>query len=145
RCAGRHHHRRGGLCRRRLPQPPKARPTCFSRSGEGVGCARWRPGSVVRITCPRRRGRHRNQRRLEMRRSLKIATAGVALFGLLALAGCTTDPAVVPGATEDPGEPPAGVDNEWFDQALFDKQYAERGVAPQGPADEPYLQHINAE
>ncbi len=81
-----------------------------------------------------------------MRRSLKIATAGVALVGLFALAGCTTDPSVVPSQSPAPtttgGTAPS---NEWFDQALFDKQYAERGVAPQGPADSPYLQYINAE
>src|SRR5690606_15560454 len=35
--------------------------------------------------------------------------------------------------------------DEWFDQALFDKQDAERSVTPEGPADQPYLQTINAE
>lgn len=78
-----------------------------------------------------------------MRRSMKIATAGVALFGLIALAGCTTDPSVAPAESENPEE--AAETTEWFDQELFDKQDEERGVEPQGPADEPYLQHINAE
>lgn len=78
-----------------------------------------------------------------MRRSMKIATAGVALFGLIALAGCTTDPSVAPVESENPEETAATT--EWFDQELFDKQNEERGVDPQGPADEPYLQHINAE
>mgnify|MGYP003365636368 FL=1 len=78
-----------------------------------------------------------------MRRSMKIATAGVALFGLIALAGCTTDPSVAPGESENPEE--SAETTEWFDQELFDKQMEERGVEPQGPADEPYLQHINAE
>lgn len=78
-----------------------------------------------------------------MRRSMKIATAGVALFGLIALAGCTTDPSVAPVESENPDETVATT--EWFDQELFDKQNEERGVDPQGPADEPYLQHINAE
>lgn len=78
-----------------------------------------------------------------MRRSMKIATAGVALFGLIALAGCTTDPSVAPAESENPEE--SAETTEWFDQELFDKQMGERDVEPQGPADEPYLQHINAE
>ncbi|MGM1016898.1 MAG: substrate-binding domain-containing protein [Actinomycetota bacterium] len=78
-----------------------------------------------------------------MRRSMKIATAGVALFGLIALAGCTTDPSVAPPESEESEE--SAETTEWFDQELYDKQFDERGVEPQGPADEPYLQHINAE
>lgn len=78
-----------------------------------------------------------------MRRSMKIATAGVALFGLIALAGCTTDPSVAPAESDNPEE--SAETTEWFDQELFDKQNEERGVEPQGPADQPYLQHINAE
>ncbi|MFJ6532136.1 substrate-binding domain-containing protein [Microbacterium sp. NPDC091662] len=78
-----------------------------------------------------------------MRRSMKIATAGVALFGLIALAGCTTDPSVAPVESDDPDA--TAETTEWFDQELFDKQDEERGVNPQGPAGEPYLQHINAE
>lgn len=78
-----------------------------------------------------------------MRRSMRIATAGVALFGLIALAGCTTDPSVAPAESGSPDE--SAETTEWFDQELFDKQMEERGVEPQGPADEPYLQHINAE
>lgn len=81
-----------------------------------------------------------------MRRSTTIATAAVALIGVFALAGCTTDPSVTPPAETDPApgasEAPA---NEWFDQALFDTQDAQRSVVPEGPADEPYLQHIDAE
>lgn len=79
-----------------------------------------------------------------MRRSMKIATTTVALVGLFALAGCTTDPSVAP--PDASGEPSAPAEaNEWFDQAQFDKQYAEREVVPEGPEDEPYLQYINAE
>ena len=63
--------------RRRSARTPPASPD----HGEGARRARWRDGSV-RITCPRRRGCRRNQRRLEMRRSLKIATTSVALVGL---------------------------------------------------------------
>ena len=57
-----------------------------------------------------------------MRRSMKIATAGVALFGLIALAGCTTDPSVAPAESENPEE--SAETTEWFDQELFDKQMA---------------------
>ncbi|MDR2998023.1 MAG: substrate-binding domain-containing protein [Microbacterium sp.] len=77
-----------------------------------------------------------------MRRSMRIATVTVAVFGLIALAGCTTDPSVAPPKSEDPGASPGA--SEWFDQELFDKQNAERDVVPDGPEDEPYLQHINA-
>jgi ribose transport system substrate-binding protein len=79
-----------------------------------------------------------------MRRSLKIATTVVALAGLFALAGCTTDPNVAPpDSTAEPTED-SGT-NEWFDQALFDTQMAQREVVPEGPEDEPYLQYIDAE
>ncbi|MFC0197830.1 substrate-binding domain-containing protein [Microbacterium arthrosphaerae] len=75
---------------------------------------------------------------------MKIATTSVALVGLFALAGCTTDPNVAPpdssaAPTEDSGE------NSWFDQELFDTQMAQREVVPEGPEDEPYLQYIDAE
>lgn len=79
-----------------------------------------------------------------MRRSMKIATAAVALVGLFALAGCTTDPGVAP--PESSAEPTQdGGENTWFDQALFDTQMAQRDVVPEGPEDEPYLQYIDAE
>ena len=78
-----------------------------------------------------------------MRRSLKVGTASAALIGLFVLAGCTTDPGVT--SPSESASEPAAATNEWFDQALFDKQFAERDVVPAGPEDEPYLQHINAE
>ena len=79
-----------------------------------------------------------------MRRSLKIATTSVALVGLFALAGCTTDPNVAPpDSSAEPTDD--GGANEWFDQALFDTQMAQREVVPEGPEDEPYLQYIDAE
>lgn len=79
-----------------------------------------------------------------MRRSMKIATTAVALVGLFALAGCTTDPNVAPpDSSAEPTDD--GGANEWFDQALFDTQMAQREVVPEGPEDEPYLQYIDAE
>ena len=78
-----------------------------------------------------------------MRRSVRIATTTVALVGLIALAGCTTDPTVAPpDSTGDATEP---TENEWFDQALFDTQMAQREVVPEGPEDQPWLQYIDAE
>jgi ribose transport system substrate-binding protein len=79
-----------------------------------------------------------------MRRSMKIATASVALVGLIALAGCTTDPNVAP-PDESAAPSEDGGTNEWFDQELFDTQMAQREVVPEGPEDEPYLQYIDAE
>ncbi len=79
-----------------------------------------------------------------MRRSTKIAIAAVAIAGLITLGGCTTDPNVAPPDESGAPAPEAGT-NEWFDQALFDKQNAERDVVPEGPETEPLLQHINAE
>ena len=56
-----------------------------------------------------------------MRRSMKIATTAVALAGVIALAGCTTDPSVAPPDETAPAPTEsAGAANEWFDQALFD-------------------------
>ncbi|MFF2632856.1 substrate-binding domain-containing protein [Microbacterium sp. NPDC058021] len=75
---------------------------------------------------------------------MKIATTSVALLGLFTLAACTTDPAVAPpDASESaPAEEEA---QEWFDQELFDTQFAQREVVPEGPEGEPYLQYIDAE
>lgn len=85
-----------------------------------------------------------------MRRSMRIAPAVVALVSLLALAACTTDPAVTPPGPSGSGSPtqqesstPAA--NEWFDQALYDRQFSQRTVVPEGPDGQPWLQHINAE
>jgi ribose transport system substrate-binding protein len=75
-----------------------------------------------------------------MRRPAQMAVAIVGAAALFALAGCTTDPSVTPPS--DGGETDSV---EWFDQALFDKQLEEIGTTPEGPADQPYLQHINAE
>ncbi|MCR2799790.1 substrate-binding domain-containing protein [Microbacterium sp. zg-Y818] len=80
-----------------------------------------------------------------MRRSMKIATTSVAFVGLFALAACTTDPAVAPPDATESGDAAAPAGNEWFDQELFDAQFAQREVEPAGPEDEPYLQHIDAE
>jgi len=70
-----------------------------------------------------------------------MAAAIVGISAVIALAGCTTDPSVT---APDEGD---GTTEEinWFDQAVFDKQNAERDVVPEGPDGKPYLQYINAE
>lgn len=76
-----------------------------------------------------------------MRRRYTVASAMVGALALIALAGCTTDPSV-----EAPSDEPSAEESvDWFDQALFDKQDAERDVVPEGPEGKPYLQYINAE
>ena len=76
-----------------------------------------------------------------MRRRFTVASAMVGALALITLAGCTTDPNVA-APTDDAATEEAV---EWFDQELYDKQFAERDVVPEGPADQPWLQYINAE
>ncbi|AWB94620.1 ABC transporter substrate-binding protein [Agromyces badenianii] len=77
-----------------------------------------------------------------MRRRYAVASAMVGALALFALAGCTTDPNVA-APSDDAGATEEAV--EWFDQELYDKQYAERSVVPEGPEGQPWLQYINAE
>ncbi len=77
-----------------------------------------------------------------MRRRYVVASAIVGALALITMAGCTTDPNVA-APTDDAGATEESI--EWFDQELYDKQDAERSVTPEGPADQPWLQHINAE
>ena len=77
-----------------------------------------------------------------MRRRFTVASAMVGALALMTLAGCTTDPNVA-APSEDAAASEEAV--EWFDQELYDKQYAERSVTPEGPEGQPWLQHINAE
>ncbi|GAA1857174.1 hypothetical protein GCM10009715_00980 [Paeniglutamicibacter psychrophenolicus] len=84
-----------------------------------------------------------------------VMTLAVGAVAALALVGCTTDPTVTgPGASTTPATTSAAAESstapstpstEWFDQAVYDEQFAQRSVTPEGPADKPYLQHINAE
>nr|WP_235492751.1 MULTISPECIES: substrate-binding domain-containing protein [unclassified Leifsonia] len=78
-----------------------------------------------------------------MMRRMHVASAMVGALALLTLAGCTTDPSVT--APSDDAAATEEAEVEWFDQALFDKQDEERGVVPEGPDGQPYLQYINAE
>jgi ribose transport system substrate-binding protein len=78
-----------------------------------------------------------------MRRRFTVASAMVGALALMMMAGCTTDPNV--GSPTDASAPAEEEEVEWFDQELFDKQDAERGVTPEGPDGQPWLQYINAE
>jgi ribose transport system substrate-binding protein len=78
-----------------------------------------------------------------MRRRFTVASAMVGALALMMMAGCTTDPNV--GSPTDASAPAEEEEVEWFDQELFDKQDAERGVTPEGPEGQPWLQYINAE
>lgn len=66
----------------------------------------------------------------------------------LALAACTTDEPdeTTPEASEPAGEESdARADDEWFVRADFDRQLAQRDIAPEGSEDEPWLQAIEPE
>jgi len=76
-----------------------------------------------------------------MQRRMYVVTAMVSALALVSLAGCTTDPNVGPPGGTDAD---SGASTEWFDAELYQKQFDERAVTPEGPADQPYLQHINA-
>ncbi|WP_047868982.1 substrate-binding domain-containing protein [Nocardiopsis sp. RV163] len=71
----------------------------------------------------------------------RVLLAGAA--GLtLTLTACTTDaPADAP--EEAGGE--LTPDGEWFDEAEFEAQLAQREIAPEGPGDQPWLQAIEPE
>ncbi|HIY65498.1 MAG TPA: substrate-binding domain-containing protein [Candidatus Agrococcus pullicola] len=78
-----------------------------------------------------------------MKRSLRT-TVGLACAATLVLfTACSTDPSVTPPEDNDTTETESS--GEWFDQELFDQQYEQRSVEPEGPADQPYLQMIDPE
>jgi ribose transport system substrate-binding protein len=70
----------------------------------------------------------------------------VAVAGLLAMAGCSSD---LPGDTGTPGttgaSKDAGAKSEFFDQARYERQLKFRSTAPEGPADKPWEQMISPE
>lgn len=80
--------------------------------------------------------------RTGLKPGLRTAVALIGASALIALAGCTTDPTVEPGGGEGGGEDSS---EEWFDQKVYDRQFEERDVVPEGPEDKPYLQMINPE
>jgi ribose transport system substrate-binding protein len=72
-----------------------------------------------------------------MRLKTKAALSVVGLVAAVALVGCTSAPPADDGAT--PGE------IQWFDQAVYDTQNAQRDIVPAGPEGQPYLQYIDAQ
>lgn len=83
-------------------------------------------------------------------RSTRALLASVAAGTLLLLTACTTDaptaepPAAEPSVAEEaPDE--SGAESEWFVQADYDRELAQRDVEPEGPADQPWLQAIEPE
>lgn len=110
-----------------------------------------------------------------MKRPLKLAIGMISAASLIVLAGCTTDSSIDTPADDtnanqstdegandsdtetpdgdaegtddanEPGDEADDSDESWFDQAVYDKQFAERDVTPEGDPATPYLQTINAE
>ncbi|MGI5186518.1 substrate-binding domain-containing protein [Promicromonospora sp. CA-289599] len=83
-------------------------------------------------------------------RSTRALLASAAAGTLLLLTACTTDtpteqaPSTETSAAEEaPADSGAG--SEWFVQADYDRELAQRDVEPEGPADEPWLQAIEPE
>ncbi|XVS67574.1 substrate-binding domain-containing protein [Actinosynnema sp. CA-299493] len=70
----------------------------------------------------------------------------VAVAGLLALAGCSSD---LPADTGTPGttgaSEDAGAKSEFFDQAEYERQLAFRSATAEGPADKPWEQMLDPE
>ncbi|THV40196.1 substrate-binding domain-containing protein [Glycomyces buryatensis] len=71
----------------------------------------------------------------------RLAAASVAALGLLLATGCTTD---TPADTPDE-ETSAESGDEWFVQAEYDEQLAQRDIEPEGDPETPWLQAIEPE
>jgi len=89
-----------------------------------------------------------------MRRNIRgaLASTSTALLVLAVLAGCSTDDVDDPADTtasettsEEPGEEAGGDDAEWFVQADYDEQDAQRSATFEGDESEPWLQYIDGE
>jgi ribose transport system substrate-binding protein len=82
-------------------------------------------------------------------RRVRAAVTLAAASSLLALAACTTDSSVTEGTgAASPGASPGTTtqgSQEWFDQALYDKQLEQRTAKFEGNPDQPYLQYIAGE
>ncbi|HXH78984.1 substrate-binding domain-containing protein [Nocardioides sp.] len=89
-----------------------------------------------------------------------FASTSSALLVLAVLAGCSTDDVDDPAdttatetttetATEEPtseeSSPESGSDSEWFVQADYDEQDAQRSATFEGDESEPWLQYIDGE
>ncbi|NKX51583.1 ABC transporter substrate-binding protein, partial [Arthrobacter deserti] len=76
---------------------------------------------------------------------VRTAVALAAASSVLALAACTTHPSATENSgTAGPAAPPeaTGESQEWFDQALYDRQSEQRTAEFEGDPQQPYLQYI---
>jgi ribose transport system substrate-binding protein len=63
----------------------------------------------------------------------------------LTLTACTTDSPTEAPPAGDTAEQEQSADGEWFVQADYDRQLAQRDKEPEGPAEQPWLQAIEPE
>ncbi len=75
----------------------------------------------------------------------RLAAASVAALGLLLATGCTTDTPPTDNATDDAATTAAEQGDEWFVQADYDEQLAQRDIEPEGDPNTPWLQAIEPE
>ncbi len=87
-----------------------------------------------------------------MRRNIRgaLASTSTALLVLAVLAGCSTDEteptdSASETTSEESTEETGGEDTEWFVQADFDEQDAQRSATFEGDEAEPWLQYIDGE
>ncbi|THV32084.1 substrate-binding domain-containing protein [Glycomyces paridis] len=73
----------------------------------------------------------------------RLAAASAAALGLLLATGCTTDSPT--DAPEDETTTAAESGDEWFVQADYDEQLAQRDIEPEGDPATPWLQAIEPE
>ncbi|MFF3066127.1 substrate-binding domain-containing protein [Oerskovia sp. NPDC057915] len=84
-----------------------------------------------------------------MRRS-RVLMAGAATAALLFTAACSTDVPDAPAGGETASEAAeesneSGANSQWFVQADYDRQLAQRTAVPEGPGEQPWLQAIDPE
>jgi ribose transport system substrate-binding protein len=72
----------------------------------------------------------------------RLAAASVAALGLLLATGCTTD---TPAESPDEETSAAESGDEWFVQADYEEQLAQRDIEPEGDPNTPWLQAISPE
>ncbi|WP_030155616.1 substrate-binding domain-containing protein [Glycomyces sp. NRRL B-16210] len=77
-------------------------------------------------------------------KTTRLAAASAAALGLLLATGCTTDTPTDDEATSA-GESDSGSSSEWFVQADYDEQLAQRDIEPEGDPNTPWLQAISPE
>ncbi|GAB3161876.1 hypothetical protein GCM10027059_13110 [Myceligenerans halotolerans] len=87
-------------------------------------------------------------------RHTRVLLAGAATAALLLTAACTTDlpaddPATAGAETSAPAETEggdeSGANSEWFVEADYETELAQRDIDPEGNPDEPWLQAIDPE